>query len=349
MITGDYSSLGLLIAGNASVKTQLDKLTQQVATGYVANSYGGLGAAAQSALDLGPQLANLTTEQTVIGSVTGQQQVTQTALSQIAAIASTFAADTASLNGINANSVDTVAASAKVALQQLAGLLDTTDGNTYVFAGTDSANPPVPNPSDITSSAFYTQIRAAVTGLSSTTDNSAAITASTLAIAQSNVAGTTPFSATLGTVATVQVGSGGLVQVGLLANANTLATSTGTSTTGSYVRDLLRSLSTLASLSSSQLNDPGFGAVVADTRTSLNGAITALATETGALGNIQSGLTARATDAADTSTALQAQLAPAEDVDTATALSNLSAVQTQLQASYQLIAASKKFSLVQYL
>ena len=349
MITGDYSSLGLLIAGNASVKVKLNTLTQQVATGYVANSYGGLGASAQSALELGPQLANLTTEQAVIGSVTGQQQVTQTALGQIAAIASTFAADTASLNGIDPDAVDTVAASAKVALQQLASLLDTTDGNIYVFAGTDSGNPPVPNPSGITSSGLYTQINAAVTGLSSTTDNSAAISASTLAIAQSNVPGTTPFSATLGTVATVQVGSGGLVQVGLLANSNTLATSTGSSTTGSYTRDLLRSLSTLASLSSSQVNDPGFGAIVADTRNSLNGAVTALATETGALGNIQSGLTAQATDASDTTTALQKQLSGAEDVDTATALSQLSAVQTQLQASYQLIAASKNFSLVQYL
>jgi len=294
----------------------------------------------------------LAAEQTVIGGVSGQQVVTQTALSQIASIASTFSASTASLTGVDPAAIDTVAASAKQALQQLAGLLDSTDGQTYVFAGTDSSNPPVPDPSSITSSAFYTQINAAVGSLSSTTDNSAGIIASTLATATSNAVGTTPFSAGLApgaaAVSTVQVGAQ-TVQVGLLANANTLATSSGSSTTGSYTRDLLRSLATLASLSSSQVDDPGFQAVVADTRSSLQSATTALADETGALGNIQSNLTAAATSAGDTSTALQTQLTSVEDVDTATALTSLSAVQTQLEASYKLVAATQGLSLVNYL
>jgi flagellar hook-associated protein 3 FlgL len=349
MITGDYSTLGLLIADNASVKTQLNKLTDQIASGYVADSYGGLGASAQTALDLSPQLNTLTNEQTVINSVTGQMDITQNALSQIYSIASSFAAQTDNLNGIDPAAVDSVAASAKSALQQVTSLLDTTDGGNYVFAGTDANNPPVPNPSDILNSGFYTQINAAVSGLSSTTDNSASIIASTLATAQSNAAGTTPFSSTIGTAQTLQLSNGQQVQIGLVANANTLATSTGSSTTGSYIRDLLRGLSTLASLSSAQVDDPGFTAVVADTRTSLQGAVTALSTETGALGTIQAGLTATATEDGDTTTALQTQLSSVEDVDTATALTQLSAVQTQLQASYQLIAGARDLSLVQYL
>jgi flagellin-like hook-associated protein FlgL len=349
MITGDYSTLGVLIADNTSVKAQLNKLTAQIASGHVADSYGGLGAASQTSLDLRPQLNTLTNEQNVIGSVTGQLDITQNALSQINSIASSFAAQTDSLNGLDPAAVDSVAAAAKSALQQLAALLDTNDGGNYVFAGTDSNNPPVPNPDQILSSGLYTQINAAVSGLSSTTDNSAGIIASTLSVAQSNAAGTTPFSSTIGTAQTLQLSNGQLVQTGLVANANTLATSTGTSTTGSYVRDLLRGLSTLASLTSGQVNDPGFGAVVADTRTSLQGAVTALATETGALGTIQAGLTTTATADGETTTALQQQLSSVEDVDTATALTQLSAVQTQLQASYQLIAGARSLSLVQYL
>ena len=349
MITGDYSTLGLLISDNASVKTQLDKLTEQVSTGYVADSYGGLGSAAQSALDLSPQIASLTSQRTAIGVATGQLGVTQSALSQLATIASTFAADTNSLNGISTTSIDSVAAAAKQALSQVASLLDTTDGSVYVFAGTDSTNPPIPDPAQITSSAFYTQINAAVGSLSSTTDNSAAVIASTLATASSNAAGTTPFSPGLAGPATLQGTNGQVTQIGLVANANTLATSGGSSTTGSYTRDLLRGLSTLASLSSAQATDPGFGALVTDTRTSLQGAITALATETGALGNIQSSLTAQSTSDGDTLTALQQQLGAVQNVDTATALTQLSAVQNQLQASYQLIADSRSLSLVQYL
>jgi flagellar hook-associated protein 3 FlgL len=351
MITGDYSTLGLLIANNASVKSQLDKLTQQIASGHIADTYGGLGSSAQASLNLRPQLNTLTNEQSVIGSVTGQLGITQNALSQIYAIANSFAAQSISLNGLDPAAVDSVAAAAKAALPQLAALLDTSDGDVYVFAGTDSSNPPVPDPSNIASSGFYSQINAAVSGLSSTTDNSAGIIASTLATAQSNAAGTTPFSAgsITATAPTLLLSNGQKVQTGLLASSNTLATSTGTSTTGSYVRDLLRSLTTLASLSSAQVNDPGFGALVANTRTSLQGAVSAVSTETGALGNIQAGLTATSTADSQTATALTQQVSTVEDVDVATALTQLSAVQTQLEASYKLVAAAQNLSLVQYL
>jgi flagellar hook-associated protein 3 FlgL len=350
MISGDYSTVGQLIADNGAIKTQLDTLTEQVSSGLVSNSYGGLGAAAQEALDLNPQINNLTAQQNTISQASGQLDVTQTALSEIASIASNFAAETVNLNGIDPDEVDSVAASATQALGELASLLDTTDGSTYVFAGTDASNPPIPDPSDITSSSWYTQINAAVGALA--TNGASATVASTLAIAESNAPGTTPFSAALSTAPTaptINLGNGQEVQVGVLANTNTLATSTGTSTTGSYMRDLLRGLATLSSLSSSQVNTAGFTALVSDTQTSLQGAVTALATETGTLGNIQSNLTAQGTQLSDTSTALTTQLSSVQDVDMATTLTLLSATQTQLQASYQMLAAQKNLSLVQYL
>ena len=353
MVSTNYGSLGLLISENTSVKAQLDKLSQQVSTGLVADTYGGLGEPAQTSLDLRPQLASLTNEQSVINAASGQTDVTQNALKQIAAIASKFAAQTVNLNGIDPQAVDTIASSAKSALQQVAGLLDSTEGSTYVFAGIDSANPPVPNPDQILSSGFYAKINAAVSGLSSTTDNSATVIAKTLATASSNAPGITPFSAGLtppvAAAATVQLGGGQKVQIGLLANANTLTQSTGTTTTGSYVRDLLRGLATIGSLSSTQVTNPGFASVVADTRASLQGAVTALATETGALGENQSELTTLGKGANDTSTALVQQVSSVEDVNTASALSSLSAVQTQLQASYKIIATAQNLSLLQYL
>ncbi len=53
-------------------------------------------------------------------------------------------------------------------------MLDTKNGDVYVFGGQDSANPPVPAPDDILSSGFYTQINTAVSALST---NGAAATA----------------------------------------------------------------------------------------------------------------------------------------------------------------------------
>ncbi len=347
IVSGDYGPLGQAITASTAAKAQLDKLTAQVADGKVADSYAGLGATAQVSVDLRPQINHLAVQQSAIGAVTGRLGVTQTALTQISSIASSFNAQLANLNGIAPSEIDSVAVSARSALQQVAGLLDSTDGSTYVFGGTDSGNPPVPNPEAITSSPFYKQIGTAVAGLAA--NGAAAATAATLATASSNAAGTTPFSGPPGAAPTLNLGTGAPVQVGVLANANTLAVSGGSSTTGSYMRDILRGLATLSNLSSSQANAPGFTALVHDTQASLSGAITAIGVEGGALGDIQSSLKTEQTQAADTSTTLTAQVSGVEDVDMAKAISDLSQVQTQLSASYKLISEVSQLSLVHFL
>jgi flagellar hook-associated protein 3 FlgL len=347
MNVGDYGTLGRLIFDSGTVKSQLDTLTAQAGSGLVSSSYGGLGAAAQTPLSLAPQIVSLATRQTTIGAVTGRMSVTQTAMTQIASIASSFNAQIADLNTVTPTQIDSVAVAARTALQEVAGLLDSTDGSTYVFGGTDSATPPVPNPGLITSSAFYTQIGTAVAALG--TNGGAATIASTLATATSNAAGTTPFSGAPGQAPTVDLGTGAPVQVGVLANANTLAVSGGSATTGSYMRDIMRSLATLSNLTSGQATAPGFAALVSDTGASLSGAITAMGIEQGALGGIQSSLTTVGTEAGETSTALSAQVSSVEDVDMAKTLSDLSQVQTQLTASYKLISEVKGLSLANFL
>ncbi len=73
-------------------------------------------------------------------------QVTQTAMTQLQQIASTFAADMPTLTAGNAQEVDSIASQAQTALLQVAGLLDTQDAGIYVFGGQDTSNPPVPSP-----------------------------------------------------------------------------------------------------------------------------------------------------------------------------------------------------------
>ena len=101
------------------------------------------------------------------------------------------------MDGVNASAVDSIAASARDALSQVASLLDTQDGGVYVFAGQDTANPPVPDPDNIANiAAFYTQINAAVAGLAPPVQRGGTANA-TYAVATSNAAGTSPFSAYL--------------------------------------------------------------------------------------------------------------------------------------------------------
>jgi flagellar hook-associated protein 3 FlgL len=360
VLAGDYSTsstgtLGVLVSNSTALSKQLTTLTEQVSSGLVSNTYGGLGASAGVALQMSTAVAHNDTWAKNINSVTGQMDATQTALSQISSIASNFYSQTTNLNGLDSSEVDTIAASARQALQQVAGLLNTKYGDVYVFAGQDSSVAPVPNADSITQSGFYTAISTAVSNLG--TNGATATIASTLATASSNAAGTSPFSTELSQSATtlasfrptVQVGENQYATVGIVASANGDVTSTGTSTTGSYIRDIMRGLATLGSLSSGQVSTTGFDQLVSDTRTSLSGAISALNVDAGILGNQESSLTTTKDTLTSVSTTLKTQVSNIEDVDSAKALSNLSAVQTQLQASYEVISTLQSLSLTKYM
>lgn len=348
-------TLGRLVADSAATRARLDRLSAQASTGRIADNYAGLGAGAAVSLTLQPALARHAAWKSNIDAAAGPMAATQTALSQISAIAADFYARTNTLNGLDAGAIDGVASAARNALQQVAGLLDSRYGDVYVFAGKDSRTPPIADPAAIGSSGFAAAITAAVQSLDVV--GAGAATALTLATAASNTPPETPFSTYLsqpagalaGERATVQVGDDSTVATGILASANGDAVSGGSSTTGSYMRDVMRALATLGALGSAQSNSPNLGSLVADTRASLGGAISAMGQDAGSLGDRQKALIDTRSRLDETSVALQTQLAGAEQVDMASTLSQLTQIQTQLQASYQLIAAVQGMSLAKYL
>lgn len=313
----DTGGLLRLLAHSAAVRGQLTIANEQVATGRIAETHAGLGAGARVSLDLRPQVAHEEAWQANISGASGRLAVTQDALKSIGAIASDLFARTNVLNGLNEGDAENVAMLAKQGLERVAQLLNTRVGDTYVFAGQDTGNPPIP-------------------------DTSPSVLAAALLASDTDPA---PFSTTLGTaVPTIEVGEGERVAVGLLANRNTLAPGVAP-TTGSFMRDILRGLATLSTLS----NGPGLQAAAADTRARLSSAISTLGMEAGSLGNIQAGLATRQSQSAAVVLALRAQVSDAEDVDLASALTRVSALQTQLQASYQVIAGARDLTLARYL
>jgi flagellar hook-associated protein 3 FlgL len=357
-VTG-FAPFGQLIANAEATHTRLNNLTNQASTGLIANNYAGLGSGASVSLNLRPQIANLQTWQNNVDAATGRMSVTQSALTQIQSIASNFYAQLNNVQGVNASAVDTIAASARDALKEVAGLLDTQDGGVYVFAGQDTGNPPVPDPDQIadgTAGTFFGAIQSAVKTLGGQTASQVAQT--TLGVAKSGGTGPSPFSTYLSNndppaLPTVQVGQSQSEITGLSASHNGLIPSSdddgSATTTGSYMRDVLRALATIGSLTSAQTDVPGFQDLVQNTRTSLSGAISAMAQDAGVLGNVQSSLTTTQSRLADTQTAMTSQVSSAEDVDMAATLSQLSLVQTQMQASYQLIATLNGLSLAKFL
>lgn len=345
--------LGVLIARGTIVRQKLDQTNAQAGSGRVAETFSGLGGSAALTLDLRPRLTSIDAWRGNIDAAATRMQVARTALTGIEGAASDLRARLSSLNGINPVSVDAIAAEARQALVRVGDLLNSQAAGAYVFAGEDSGNPPVPNADAILSSGFYTQIQTEVAALST---NGATVTAAaTLAIAASNAPGTSPFSAYLSqpaaslSVPVTEIGPGQRVRVGLPASANGAVVSVGSSTTGSHMRDLMRALATVGSLSSTQANDPELPGLVADLRDSLTGAIDALNTDVGALGDIEAGLGKTRTRLGETEVALTAQISGIEDVDMAATLSRLSRLESQLQVSYRLISGSNNLSLVKFL
>ena len=148
-VTGN-ATLSRLILDSAATRHRLDTLTNQASTGLVADNYAGLGTGAPASLALHPQIASMQTWQHNVDVATGRMSVAQSALTEIQSIGAYFYAQLATVQGVNTSAVDTIAASARDALGQVASALNTQDGGVYVFAGQDTANPPVPDPGNIT-------------------------------------------------------------------------------------------------------------------------------------------------------------------------------------------------------
>ncbi len=352
MISGDYGTLGLLVSDSATIKGQLDTLTAQAASGRVADTVGALGTATQTSLDLRPQIAHLQAKQTAIGAATGPMGVTQAAMTRIASIMSDFNASLAGENDVTPGQVDSIAASAKSALTEVASLLDSTDGQYLRVCRRRQRQPAGAEPGrDHQLGVLHPDRRGGgrAGGEWRRGDGVGDACGGGVQRGRHHPVQRRPVRQRRSQAAQLNLGDGTAVQVGLLANRNTLATSGGTSTTGSFMRDLLRGLATMANLSSSQAGAAGFTALVQDTRTSLANATTALGQEAGALGDTQSRLAAMQTQSADAGTALTLQVSAVEDVDPATTLTRLSQVQTQLTASYKLIAGLKGMSLADYI
>lgn len=347
---GSYGLMQQLIADSASTYARLSQLTTQSSTGYVAGTYAGLDNAttgsAAGALSIAPQIAGINNTVTTLNAVAGRMGVQQSTITTISQIASSALSQFQEVNPLSPQSMTSAAATAKQAMVQIAGLLNTQDGSTYIFGGQNSGAAPVPNASAITSSGFFTAIQSAVSGLA--TNGASATTAAIFSAASTQ----TPFNAPIGTntpLPQVAGADGAMITTGISATSNAFVTSTGPNTTGSYMGDIMTALATIGSMTTSDVSTSGFASFAASTANTLSGAINTMAQDAGVLGNNQASLATQSTNLQATSTALSTQLASFDQVNMTSTLADLSSTQTQLQASYQLIAAMKTMSLTQYI
>jgi flagellar hook-associated protein 3 FlgL len=146
-------------------------------------------------------------------------------------------------------------------------------------------------------------------------------------------------------------GDGTSVQVGVLAdqNSNAISAGTGTTSTGSYIRDIFLGLSALGALSGDNPGDPQVQSLLTGLHTTLSNADDALNTDIGALGVRQDTVDSAQSELKNVSVALTTSLGNAQDADETAVATELSTAQTQLQASYSIVSALHTLTLVTYL
>lgn len=356
-IGSNYGRLDRLLAGVGSLRSQYSALQEQTTTGKVATSYAGLGAAAGQAISLQAATSQADAYTQTIAAAQGKAAVQQDALMQINSIVSGLAAKALTLSASNApGTVGGVAAEAKQALAQVASLLNTRNGNSYVFSGADTSNPPVPEPDKILTSGLYIQIGTQVGSLAPPTAAAAStVIANTVSIAKDPTAGTTIFSGYLagpGATAasgTIKIADGQRVSLDVSANRNAGVTSDPSSGTGSAINDILRSLSVIANGPAAIAGSASFSALLKDASATLTSAGSTLTAQAGVIGLTQNALTAATASHASLKAALTTQLSGLTNVDMASTISKLQAVGSQLQASYNVLSIARGLNLASYL
>jgi flagellar hook-associated protein 3 FlgL len=354
-----YGALDRMLASSTSLQTQIATLQRQTTTGKVAQSYAGLGSVSAQVLDLTAASSQAAAYTQAMTTAQGKATVMQNALTEIGSMVSTMAASTLGLTGTTqAVAVAGVAQQARLALTQLGAMLNANFAGDYVFAGADTSHPPVPSPENLASSGMYTQIGAQVAALATTptTPAVATVIANTVGIAASTATGTTVFSSYLtgaGAAAppvTVRVANSEQVTLDLPANRNVGGVSDpAIHGTGSAIGDIMRSLAVVANSTGSMVGNPDFATIMKDAAATLTSAGATLAQESGQIGLTQNAMTAATAAHASMQTALASQLSGLTDVNMATAISQLQAVTSQLQASYKILSMASSLNLANYM
>lgn len=348
-----------LAAEAARLRARVDVLTRQATTGQRADRLGDLAPEAPRAASLRGTLGRLQAYDGVITQATARTQVMEAALGRMMQIASDFRANLVPrLYTRDPVTLAVVRHEAREALREIGHLLNTRHAGEYLFAGGDIANPPVPDPAALVDGQMAQDIAAEVANLGAF--GAAVVLNGTRTVAQSNAPGVTPFSAFLQAQTALPpaareprraapAADGERVAYGIVADRNAVAVSAG-ETTGSWARDLLRNLMSVAAIEPAQLAlDPEFPEFLEGLRAGFESAVVALAEERGSLGQTAARLEKMQRRHRDMTDVLRGQIAGIEEVDLAATLERLQATRLGLEASYRAIASLPDLTLARFL
>lgn len=372
---GQFGSSGASLILNASIQ----KLTQaqsqiawQTSTQTIGETFADLGPNRATALSLAPKISQVTSWQNNITQAQSSLKITASALQQIASLAQNMATNLLSMSGTSGSSstaTNSYAAQAQSALTELTSALNTSDGTGYVFAGNASNEKPLQGNASLSESTLATQIAAIVNptpetpsplnassimkNVTSATNDDKSIFASTL-YASGNPATTTQnLQQAPSSQRYTVISSGETMQIGVVATQGVAtqgnASDASPISTGSPIKDLMRDLMVVSSMSGMSSDTSGYADLVKQLHASLTKTVSQIINMETTIGTQQNTLTARASLLASMQTSLQTQLSNARSVDPAQVAIHFQDVNMSLKASFILISDMKDMSLANYI
>ena len=324
----DLAQLNYMNTMLKSQRSQLDVLTDQISSGEKATLYSDLGGAGTiTSISLNSALSQLDTFGNNISLVQGRTSVQDNVLNSIVSAAQQVSSD---LLVPTQSDTDPGMANFNVeaqnALNEIQAALNSQYNGTYVFSGTDSANPPIPNGSNLgtsVSSVLANLYSGAMSG-STVLTNVAAISG-TSAGYSTTLAGAGPVTA--------QIDTNQTVNYTVMANDPAL-------------QQVMQGLSIIANLQYDPAHPSDFWTVYNGAKAMIDQGTKGTTTLDAKVGLVQAELTTASTNQQTTQTTLKTQLGDVQDVDVAQATTQLQFLQTQLQASYKVVSMVNKPSLI---
>lgn len=356
---GSYGASGASVILTSGIKSITDAQTAiawEVSEGTTSQTIAGLGDSAHEAVSLSPKIGQISAVQGNLSSAQGRLSSTSTALNQIVKIAqglSTQALSTEETQSGDSTSFSTLSDEAQSALTQLGTILNSTDGNGYIFSGSNSSDKTVPDPSGLSSGALAAKISFLVSGL--TDDNLSDVISGATDAAADNSAGTSVFAGSLSvsgssaadlTKSVVTGTDGSATQIGVVATQGGTKTS---DSTGSPIRDLVRDLMILSSTKGMTSSTPGANQLLQNLHTSLTTTANKVIDMTTGVGVTQNSLTSRSTTLSSAQLMMKKQMTTNIGADLATVSSQSNTLQASLKATFMLITDMKGMTLANYL
>ncbi|MCS6931269.1 MAG: flagellin [Acetobacteraceae bacterium] len=341
------SALGRSVSLARTLRERVEAATAQVSTGRAATLHGELGASARRSIDLRAEIGRLETHAQTAARTLGRAGAMQSALGRLHEIAGQFAAEALRLVTLLAQAATSAAAAARAALEEVAGLLNLWQDGEYLFAGADTARPPVVLQGPVADSPMAQQIAIAVGGLA--LGNAPAVIAATEAAVLDPSPAANPFARF---VLAPRAPNPDFARATIAADGAAVAWGAFTEEDAAArgIGELVRGLAIIAALTPAVVaQDDAYAELLGSARAAFADAGGAIALEQARLGAAERRLAAARDSAADSVVLLRAQVSAIEDVDVAETVARLQELRARLEASYRATALLSELSLARFL